>query len=207
MSTEKLPQFDITVEPGADLNFTFNWYGGGLQMFPIEDIYPGYPTELRVTEHGLPSASPTPVFIQGVQGDLKKVNSNKSGVLHATHIDADHFSLPINTLGMEWEDEDKSGAPVGAFSFYAPTNLTGYEGRCDFRKKWHDDEPFHSATTENGEMVLTVDDGSISVSVPASITGTWAVSRGVFQVEVFQPGGTVVRACGGRLLFDQEVTR
>ena len=62
------PRFELDMEQGATFNYTFHWYAGGKFMAPIEEIIVGYPTIIKVTAHGLPTISDTPVIISGVDG-------------------------------------------------------------------------------------------------------------------------------------------
>lgn len=208
MADHFTPQFHLVWEPGASFLHTWNWYGGGAFYAPIEDIRRGVPTQIKVTGHGLPTLSPTPVFISDVaspedvpeEDGMRRLNTEYSGLLRATVVDADWFELPVNTNRMDWDNT------TGYLAYSKPSNYDGWQARMMIRKRWNT-PVLHESSTANGQITLNSNDGSISVNIPPEETELLTFGHAVFQVEVFQPGGVVVRPLAGTLKTSHEVVR
>jgi len=197
------PIFNLEMEQGAYWTHTFNWYGGGKQMAPIEDVVEGYPTIIRVTAHGLPTVSDTPVIVSGVEGVLQ-LNSTDTGIELATRIDADTFSVPVSTVG-----EIATPGKLGEITWYAPSVITGYTGRCQIRKNWHTTNFIAELTTANGGLVIVEADASFQLILSAAATAAFDFVDAVYDIEAVPPGGgdDVVRILKGNIHFDREMTR
>ena len=173
--------YPLEVEQGASLITTFQWFGGGKFMAPIEDVEIGYPTILRVTGHGLNTVSPHPVVISGCRG-LEHINSTDTEVPRCTYIDADRFSVPRSTVGEEWE----SG--TGEITYWKPTsNIESYSVEMNIRKNWHSTDIIHTASTANGQITLNNLDGSAMVHIPATSTALFRVINMVWDMDFTLP--------------------
>jgi len=124
------PRFELDMEQGATFNYTFHWYAGGKFMAPIEEITVGYPTRIKVTAHGLPTISDTPVIISGVDG-CEILNSKDTGIEEAIYVDADHFDMPQSTVADKWVPG------TGEMTYHQPSDITGFTARMQIREKWH----------------------------------------------------------------------
>ena len=143
--------YHVPLSQGADFNATYNWYSGGINRGIIQDIRVGYPTMIKATAHGLPSASDTPVIISDVAGEgVDELNSTDLKIHMAEYIDADYFYLPVNTYGKIWTPG------TGVYTFHKPTDLTGFTARASIRLRWHDTSHIHQMTTENGGITLQI---------------------------------------------------
>jgi len=195
------PIFNLTMEQGAYWSHTFNWYGGGKQMAPIENIQVGYPTIIRVTGHGLPTVSETPVIVSGVEG-ANELNSTDTGIELATRIDANTFSMPVSTVG-----ETMVQGQLGEITWFAPTVITGYTGRCKIRKNWHTSDVIVELTTANGGLVVVEADASFQLIVSAAATTAFDFVDAVYDVEAVPPNGDIVRLFKGAIHLDREITK
>jgi len=194
------PNFPLDIEQGADFINTFHWYAGGKSMAPIEDIQIGYPTRIKVTGHGLPSVSDTPVIISGVDG-LRDINSTDLGIEEAIYVDANYFDMPISSVGETWV------IGTGEITWHTPTNITGFTARMQIRAKKYSSSFIHELTTENGGITLTVADASIALSIPAATTAGFAFVGAWYDIELIGPGGDITRVVEGELTLIREVTR
>lgn len=195
------PIFNLPMEQGAYWTNTFNWYGGGKQMAPIENIVEGYPTIIRVTAHGLPSVSDTPVIISGVDG-VSELNSADTGIEPATYIDANTFSIPISTVG-----EVATPGNLGEITWFAPTVITGYSARCQIRKNWHTTAFIAELTVANGGLVVVEADASFQLIVTAAASAAFTFVNAVYDLEAIPPSGDIVRLVKGAIHLDREMTR
>jgi len=194
------PVFEVEMQQGADFNATVNWYGGGVFRGPIEEIDPGYPTKVRVSAHGLPSSSDTPVIISGVQG-AEILNSVDRGIELCTRVDADYFTVPISTVPCEWV------VGTGEITFHQPSNLAGFTARCALRSKPYSGSIIHTFTTENSGIVLDANDGSILLTTTAAVTAGLLFGRAYGDVELISGAGLVTRVFRIEVPFSRETTK
>lgn len=194
------PIFEVEMEQGADWNCTVNWYGGGTFRAPIEELDPGYPTQIRVTSHLLPSSSDTPVIISGVQG-VEMVNSKDTGVELCARVDDNYFTVPVSSVGCEWVPG------TGEITWYKPSDLTGYTARAKLRKSWSSSTVIHEYTTENGGIVLDTNDASIKLVNTAAETAAMNFTTAYVDVELIAPGGAVTRTHRLKVNFSRETTK
>lgn len=194
------PRFELDMEQGATFNYTFHWYAGGRFMAPIEDITVGYPTRIKVTAHGLPTISDTPVIISGVDGaDI--LNSEGTGIEEAIYVDADHFDMPQSTVADTW----KCG--TGEITYHKPSDITGFTARMQIREKWHSLDFIEELTTENGGIVLTVEDASIEITLLPAVTALYTFRQAVYDIEMIDPNGSITRIIEGTITLSKEVTK
>lgn len=88
-----------------------------------------------------------------------------------------------------------------------PINLTDYTARMQIRKTINSDEVYVEATTENGYITLGGANGTIEISIPASVTKDFQFRRGVYDLELESSGGIVTRLLQGCVFVSREVTR
>ena len=194
------PNYLLDMYQGATFSYTFHWYAGGKFMAPIEEIIVGYPTIIKVTAHGLPTNSDTPVILSGIVG-CEILNSEDLGIEEMAYVDADHFSVPQSTVNKVW-------SPVtGEITYHKPSVITGYTARMQIREKWHSVAFIHELTTENGGITLTVEDASIELAITPVITAGFTFSNAVYDIEMIAPGGEITRIIEGTIMNHKEVTK
>jgi hypothetical protein len=195
------PHFDLIIRQGADENFTVNWYGGGVFRAPIEEIDSGYPTQIKVTSHLLPSASDTPIIISGVEG-MTVLNSKDTGIEMCTRVDEDFFTVPVSTVSQEW------CVGTGEITWHQPTNITGFTARCQIRKRWHDTALIiPELNTGNGGIVLNDNDASIKLVLTSAQTAAMTADKMVFDVELIDLAAKVIPVFKGTFRLQREQTR
>ena len=86
-------------------------------------------------------------------------------------------------------------------------DLTDYTARMQIRKTVNSNEVLVEATTENGYITLGGADGTINISIPASVTENFTFRRGVYDLELESSGGIVTRLLQGCVFVSREVTR
>lgn len=196
MAASKL---NITIEQGATFNLGFNWYGAGKLCKLIEDLTPGCPTLITITSHGLPSASPTPVYISHVQG-AKRANTAGSPV-KATWVDANSFYVDADTVGQTYV------ANTGLVTWFAPTDLTSYSARMHIREDVDDVTAIDELSSTGGEITLSVTDGRIEITIADTVTAAYDFDEAVYDLEVEDGTGVVTRLLYGTVTLSKEVTR
>lgn len=176
-----VPHYEVPLIQGADWTPTLHWYAGGPFMAALEEIDPGYPTKIKVTSHGLPQVSATPVIISGVEG-MEILNSKDLAILHASYVDDDHFSLPASTIGREWV------IGTGELTYFQPTDISGMTFRAKLRSRVHNGEVLAEMTTANGGIITVEEDASIQLFLSSVDTAALSFTRGYVDVEAVTAG-------------------
>jgi hypothetical protein len=207
-----IPEFPLNIEKGASFDHTFQWFGGGKRVAPIEYLIPGYPTTFQITAHGLNGVSPTPVIISGVRAyneyenerQMRNINSEDTGIDLATRVDDNTFTMNVSTVGDLWVPG------TGEATYWLHTDITGYGGECNIRKNWHSPVA-HVISTALGTMTLDGADGSIRLQIASNVTNTIDLVNGIFDVDLWPGGGprptdgsTIVRVFKGPVKFHKD---
>jgi len=196
-----VPVFEVDMEQGADFTVTVNWYGGASFRAPIEEIDPGYPTRIRVTAHGLPTASDTPVIISGGVG-AEILNSKDTAIELCKSLTDNHFEVPVSTVASEWV------VGTGEITYTTPADITDYTARAQMRTKWHSGTVLHEFTTENGGITLNANDGSIQLDMVAVATALLSFTTAYIDVELIAPAASAtIRAVRFKVHFSREFTK
>lgn len=88
-----------------------------------------------------------------------------------------------------------------------PFDLTGYSARMHIRAKHSDPDPPLYEALSGGDITLGTTGGEISVVIPAATTTAWVFKEAVYDFELVDPGGEVVRLLEGFVTVTPEVTR
>jgi hypothetical protein len=95
-----------------------------------------------------------------------------------------------------WKDSDE-----------VPVDLTNYTARMQIRRKRSSTTVEHTATTENGGIVLGGTAGTIDIIIPATATAEFDFTKGVYDLELESTGNVVTRLIEGSVEVSKEVTR
>jgi hypothetical protein len=194
-----IPNFPLDFIQGATFSNTFHWYAGGRFMAPIEEITIGYPTIVKVTAHGLPTISDTPIILSSIEG-CTILNSKELGIEEGAWVDVDHFEMPVSTVKDPWT------VGSGEMTYFKPTDITGFTARMHVKERWQSDEILIDLTTENGGILLTVEDASIVLTIQPAVTQALKIKKGVYSVEMISPGADITRIFEGVVVVHREVT-
>lgn len=191
-------QLDITINQGSTFDKTINWYGGGKVCKTIEGVSEGCPTLVTISSHGLPTVSDTPVFVDHVQG-AKSLNT-KGKAVAATYVDANSFYVNADTVGETWT----SG--TGLVTWYAAKDLTGWSARMHIRE-YVDDTTAIVELVSPTDITISTNDAGIRIVITATVTATFDFDTAVYDLELEDPSGFVVRLVEGDVTLKKEVTR
>jgi hypothetical protein len=195
------PNFPLQIDQGGSFTTTFNWYGGGMFMAPIEEVIVGYPSVIKVTAHGLPQVSDTPVILSGIDGaDI--LNSKEHTIEEAHYKDADHFSMPVSTVKDIWV------IGSGECTYHMPIeDLADYTAKMHIREKWHSTDFIHELTTENDGITLTSEDASILLVIDAADTALFTFNKAHYDIDLIDPVGIITRFAEGVVTLNKRITR
>lgn len=193
---------DLYIKQGSIYEEGFHWYGGGIACADIDSVTVGCPTNVRVTGHGLPSLSDTPIYIRNVQG-ARALNTGKNecDMVLATYADADNFTVKTDTGHQRY----KAGS--GSIEWYMPKPLTGWSARMQIREKLGDDTPLVSITSAAGDITISIPDARIVFTIDTATTEGLDFIEGVYDLELVNPAGEATRVLEGKVFLSKEVTR
>lgn len=155
----------------------------------------GSPVTLTVPDHGI--VGDWVAWVEGVQG-MPSINNDRKARPHdVTVIDPD--TLVINTLSAY-----RLTPTGGMLAYNPPVILDGCSIRMQIKDKIGGTVLFELSTA-NGRIEI-VRPGTIRRTIDADDTAGFAWSRGVYDLEVTYPDGTVQRYLQGSVTVSKEVT-
>jgi hypothetical protein len=101
--------------------------------------------------------------------------------------------------------EYKAYTSGGYLQFNTPVNLTGFTARMTIRDKVGGTQ-LMSLTTQNGRLVISTSEHSISIVIDATDTAAQTWSRAVYDLEVEDSAGVVTAILYGTAKITKEVT-
>ena len=186
----------LNIVQGATLRDTLRIMQPTFVYRAITQIEATAPVRLKV-DHGLPSD--WLIWIQGVQQMAALNLAPRQQLPHrATRVDDDTLSINmISAVGL---------APAGGQLIYQPpVDLTGAKARMQIRTA-PGGALLLELTTENQGLVFG-GAGTITRTVSAPETAAFSWTKGVYDLEVEYPDGTVHRYFEGSVTVSPEVTR
>lgn len=96
--------------------------------------------------------------------------------------------------------QDVSGSVV-------PYNVTGWTARMQFRSSIASPTVLDEFTTENGRIVVNGAAGQFTLKASATQTSAWSFTSAVYDLEIVDTSGNVIRLLKGNVVVDPEVTR
>lgn len=131
--------------------------------------------------------------LNNTEDNYYQVTNNTGGVVEINSVNASQFGT--YTTG-------------GHLVYNLPVPLSNYTGgRLQIRKKITDTEPVLTLTTENGGIVLDAQNHQLLVVITANQTALLDFTSAVYDLELVDFQGGVVRFAQGSLLLSDEVTR
>ena len=94
--------------------------------------------------------------------------------------------------------EDNSGSAL---------DLTGFTARMQLRPEIESADVLLELTTENGRITIAPLTGRLDLEVEADDTGALTFETAVYDLELIDPAGDVLRLLQGRVRLSPEVTR
>lgn len=101
-----------------------------------------------------------------------------------------------------WQTRDTTTGATTA------VDLTDFRARMMMREEIDSPTPFLTLTSENGMIALGGEDGTITVTIPATESTALNVERGVWDIELYSIlTDYVIRLLEGKVKLTPEVTR
>lgn len=197
------PTYDLKIKQGITFSKSVSLLGGGKICKMIEDLTPGCPTLITITGHGIPAgATDFPVFVSHVKG-ATRVNTSPGKPIAATYVDPTTFFVDADTVAQDYT------ANTGLVTYYAPTDLTGYEARMHIRESVDSTTTIDELTSTGGDIVIEAALGKVTFTIAASATASYDFDYAVYDLEVYDasPEPVVIRLAEGDIELCREVTR
>jgi hypothetical protein len=86
-------------------------------------------------------------------------------------------------------------------------NLTGWSARMQLRSRHTSTTVLASLTTENSKIILGGAAGTVDLNLTAAETAALTRTKGVYDLEMIDPNGVVIRLLEGSFTLKKEVTR
>jgi hypothetical protein len=85
--------------------------------------------------------------------------------------------------------------------------LTGYTARMQVRTSQSSPDILLSLSTSDGTIVITPNDGKVTLSLTPTATSAITWRRGKYDLEIVSPLGVVTRLLSGTIEVSREITR
>lgn len=86
-------------------------------------------------------------------------------------------------------------------------NLSGYSARMQIRPTCNSSTLYVDATTANGMITILGSQGQVTVTLPGTTTDSYSWDSGVYDLEVDNAAGDIVRLVSGNASLSRQVTR
>ena len=195
--------FDLVIERGRTLEQVVRWETEPFKFAPIKNISNSTPVVIEtINPHGIPDG--WRVAVVGAKG-LTSLNAVGNPPKPKDFVRASAktvTAIELNSLSTELEDTYQSG---GSLQFYTPVPLDGYTARLSIKNKVGGNLLL-SMTTANAKIVLDTAMYLITLKLSAAETAALTWSKGVYDLELESPLGTVTAILTGTVSVTAEVT-
>lgn len=89
-----------------------------------------------------------------------------------------------------------------------PVDMTGFSARMQLRPAYDSKLLVTNLTSAvSGGLTIDDEDGRVNILIPAEKTANITTLEGVYDLEVVNPSGEVIRLLSGKFTLSREVTR
>jgi hypothetical protein len=194
-----IAKLNLEIRQGGTFVKALHWYGGGKICKLIEDLTPGCPTLIRITGHGLPSTSVTPVFIKHVK-EATRVNTEVDKPVVATYVDVDSFYVDADTVAQTY------AANTRLVTYFAPKDLTDWTARMQIREEIDDVTPIIELLSP-ADIDISLTDARITITIADDVTAAFDFDEAVYDLELEDAAGATTPLVEGKVELCKEVTR
>lgn len=86
-------------------------------------------------------------------------------------------------------------------------DLTGYTARMQIRERSSSANYIVELTTANGGIIITTSTGEIKLFISDTDTSAITANKGVYDLELIDGSGTVIKLLRGTVSFIEEITK
>jgi hypothetical protein len=192
-------KINYKIYQGSTFQETYRWESQTKVYVPIQAISKDAPCTITTQEpHNLPVGWR---FRVTGAGGMKDINSTADGYYLCTNTTSD--TIEINQVNSLQYAAYTSG---GVVEYNMPISLANYQARMQIRETVDSDVVIHTATTENGEIIVNNTEKFVQLTLLANITQNFTFNTAVYSLELYN-GNNVIPFLVGNLTLVQEVTR
>jgi hypothetical protein len=195
-------KLNYKIYQGSTFHEAYRWESETKAYLPITAIDKSAPCIITTTT---PPTLPVGWRFRVVgAGGMKELNSSGDSFYIATQVNTINKTIEINQVNSLLYTTYTTG---GVIEYNEPVNLANYSARMQIRESVDSSTVIHSATTENGQIILDNVYKTISILIPATATTGFNFTTAVYSMELYTPAGEVVPFITGNLTLVPEVTR
>ena len=180
---------------GSTYKDVLRWGSSKRKYVPITAIQNSAPCVITCPGHGIPDG--WGFQVESVKG-MKELRALS---LVAEVVDADTI-IAVNTNSLEFS----TYVSGGVISYNEPVDLTGYSARMHIRESFPG-PIVASLTSDDGSIVIDSANFTISRELSATISAAFQFKRGVYDLELYNSEGYVIKLDSGKVEIVDEVTR
>jgi hypothetical protein len=195
-------KYDIVIRQGETFQRKIRWESAPILYKAISAISQTAPVQITAAGHGIPNG--WRVAVVSVKG-MTQINALGDPPKASDYHKASVISSSIIQLDSVNAAEYKAYTSGGYLQFNTPVNLTGFTARMTIRDKVGGTQ-LMSLTTQNGRLVISTSEHSISIVIDATDTAAQTWSRAVYDLEVEDSAGVVTAILYGTAKITKEVT-
>lgn len=194
---------NFIIEQGKTFAQLLRWETLPIIYKQITNISQSAPVRLTVPGHGVPDG--WRCAVTNVKG-MTEINATANALKDKDY----HQATVVNQDIIEFNDTNATGFKPylsgGTLQYNTPTNLAGFTARMMIRRKLND-PVLCSLTTENGGISISPDNKRILVTISADDTAAFDWNKGVYDLEMIAPDGTVTALLSGLIHVTKEITK
>ncbi len=180
---------------GSTYKDVLRWGSSKRKYVPITAIQNSAPCVITCPGHGIPDG--WGFQVESVKG-MKELRALS---LVAEVVDADTI-IAVNTNSLEFS----TYVSGGVISYNEPVDLTGYSARMHIRESFPG-PIVASLTSDDGSIVIDPVNFTISRELSATISAAFQFKKGVYDLELYNSEGYVIKLDSGKVEIVDEVTR
>lgn len=185
---------DFTIFQGKTFSQVLRWESPLLSWREITGITNTAPVRITAPAHGVPDG--WRIDIASVKG-MSAINGAR-GTAHVVDVD----TIEINALNAS---EFRAYAGGGYVSYRQPVDLSGMTARMSIKSKVGGLELLR-LDSSNARILIDPVGKTISLSISATDTEGLGWKKGVYDLEMVSPDGTVTGLLSGKVVVAREVT-
>lgn len=193
---------NLTIQQGKTFRRTLRWEVPPIIYKLITNITKTAPVRITAVGHGVPEGwRATVVSVKGMTQINATNTPPKAKDYHkVTVVDVDTVELnEVNAAGFS------AYTSGGYLQYNTPTDLTGMTARMTIRDRIGG-SALATLTTENDGIDIDVSGNTIALLIEAADTAAYDWKKGVYDLEMVSPDGTVTLLMYGDIVVEKEVT-
>ena len=198
--TKKL---NLQIRQGETFQRIIRWETPPFVYKTISAITRTAPARLTVPTHGLANGWRATVVSANGMEEINAVNAppRESEYRQVTVVDPN--TIEFNSVN----SADYSAYVDGGYlQYYTPVDLTGYNAEMDIKDRVGGTTLFTLSTGVDSRIIIDPSAKTITLSVSAADTEDITFTKGVYDLEMYSPSGSVTTIFSGKISVVKEVT-